>query len=306
MKMSFRAGGSQYRLRVDYGRDHPKMTNALSQILTDVRRYLVGEEPWRLMLRLTALLFLLYPIGHEFQYLLKFAALLLLLFPPLLRQIWIWIAILIYMISVLTQEWYLLNNHEFLIVYWCLVCVLASREQDPAGFMAFNGRIIVGLSFLFAVLWKLFTAEFTNGSFLLNSFLVDERFFGLSSIVTGLSTDVLQNNLGLFEALKIYPVEDATIKFASGGRAKFFSYVFSYWTLLIESLLIVGFLSRRPAFLHRHRHIPLLIFIATTYHFVLLPRFAMILTTMGFAQCPAERVNYRIAYLLLAALIPIL
>jgi len=275
---------------------------------TAIGRLLEGfasERPWRHVLRLTAFLLLLYPIGTAHTALLKTLMLLVLVFPALLESVVIWSLAVVYMLTVLIMDWYLLQNHEFLISYWVLACALACREKARSVFVVLNARLLIGLSFALALVWKCMSGDFLNGDFLLHSFLSDKRFFDLSGFLTGTSLEVLQSNRGLVEALKFYPVPGAVAAISMGPLGGVPARLLTYWTLVLETFLAAAFLLRLPAGLNRHRHIFLLIFIATTYFFLPLHRFAMILSILGFAQCEERAAYYRLAYLLLFVLIPL-
>ena len=49
-------------------------------------------------------------------------------------------------------------------MYWSLACCLSLFCRDPDRLLAWNGRVLIGLTFLFATGWKIMGGEFLDGS----------------------------------------------------------------------------------------------------------------------------------------------
>ncbi|MDP3920949.1 MAG: hypothetical protein Q8R76_09115 [Candidatus Omnitrophota bacterium] len=254
-------------------------------------------------LKLSALLLILYPM-NDLYVVMSVLGIILLVHDDLTKNHWVWLAAALAACYALISNWFSLNNHEFLIAYWCITCWLAASSNDPDKVLSWNARILVGLTFLFAELWKIFGGYFLDGSYLYYVFLAGGRFAGLASFIGDLTRETLAENRAAVDALKTLPVEGVGVALRGSPILKTWAIVFSYWTILIEAIIPIVYLSRRPALLHRYRSIPLLIFIATTYAIVPLHRFALVLNIFGFAQCPQDLAWIRGLHLLLFLLIP--
>jgi hypothetical protein len=199
-----------------------------------------------------------------------------------------------------------MDNNKFLFVYWSLACALAAGadREEAAKLLAWNARLLVGLAFLFATLWKLRAGGYWDGSFLYLRMLTDDRFQNLAGFLGGISVREFYENRGLIEALKHFPAEGLGVTLAHFPRLEIWARLISCWTLAIEALIAAAFLAPgegRP--FRRLRDLFLLAFIATTYGIVPVKGFAFVLNIMGFAQCERAAPDFRPAYLVLFALI---
>ena len=147
----------------------------------------VVARPWRqlsgigsvdLALRLTLLDLLLRPIGvWQIRSVLLVLAGAGLLVPGWLRRPTLWFALAGFTAVRSISDWPLADNHAYLISYWCLAIGLSLIVRDTDGCLAFNGRLLIGLVFAFAVLWKLaLSPDFLDGTFLRVTMLQDPRF----------------------------------------------------------------------------------------------------------------------------------
>lgn len=253
--------------------------------------------------RLTALLLVVFPLDKG-SFVLKAMGIALLICPILLTNPLCWFIITAKIFSYGLMHWFLINNHEFLIIYWCFTCWIATYSKNKAEVLAWNAMIMVGFSFLFAELWKFRTGEFFNGLFLYGTFLNDHRFTKLVTWLSPLPAEFLANNRDIVDTMRNFPTAGLTATLNTHPWLKIFAMVFSYWTLAIEALLPLAYLSKWPKLLHRHRNLLLITFIITTYFFMPLHRFAYILSIFGYASCPKDLKIYRAIHLILFALIP--
>ncbi len=68
----------------------------------------------------------------------------------------------------------------------------ALRSAAPAEFLATNARLLVGLAFAFAVIWRLaLSADFADGSFFRVTLLLDPRFEWLATLAGGIGPEEL-------------------------------------------------------------------------------------------------------------------
>jgi hypothetical protein len=195
------------------------------------------------------------------------------------------------------------DNHAYLLGYWCFAVFLALRAADSAAVLAASGRMLIGLVFAFATLWKLaLSPDFADGSFFRVTLLTDPRFGDLSRLVGDLSAESLA-------AHRAYLTQHADVGQAALAPPPYppalraLATVLTAWTLVVEAFLAVAFLwpgRRGPA---RWRDAALLTFCATTFAVATVEGFGWLLLAIGVAQCPARRTRTRALYLATYALI---
>ncbi|UCC15053.1 MAG: hypothetical protein JSW21_03645, partial [Gammaproteobacteria bacterium] len=120
-----------------------------------------------LALRLTLLDLLLRPVGSWAirPFILGLAAAALLR-PRWLHQPLLWLALAVLAGTRVALDWPLADNHAYLLSYWCLAAALALMAQDAERPLAFNGRLLIGLVFLFACVWKFVVSDnYLDGTF---------------------------------------------------------------------------------------------------------------------------------------------
>jgi hypothetical protein len=100
-------------------------------------------------------------------------------------------------------DWPLPDNHIYLLAYWCLASrpgVACRGCASAAGTRA--ARLLVGLAFLFAVLWKVvLSPDYLDGRFFRVTLMMDDRFAGAVMLMTGLSVEQLKQNRDYLQAL---------------------------------------------------------------------------------------------------------
>ncbi|BAU63526.1 hypothetical protein STA3757_08910 [Stanieria sp. NIES-3757] len=255
-----------------------------------------------LVLRFTALFLLLYGSSTVFLDIpLCILCGLMLLSPTLLTSQVMWVLICGMVWWVNATDWLWIDNHKILITYWCLVCALAVSAKDTDGVLAWNGRILIGLTFLFATTWKILAGEYWDGGFLHYTFLTDDRVAAVATAIGGLSPDALPQNRLLEGLLKQFPEAIGSVTLSTSSRLQTFTLAASYWTLWIEGCIAVAFLVKPLHLFSRFRDWFLILFIATTYFLLPVLGFAYILIIMGFAQSHPKHRAIRVTYIVLFA-----
>ena len=199
-------------------------------------------------------------------------------------------------------DWPLPDNHAYLLGYWLFAIALALGAGGPARTLATSARLLVGLAFAFASVWKLgLSADYLDGRFFRVALLTDPRFEDLARLVGGLSAESLA---GLRELLIQHvdgvPVSGTLVPHEPARLASF-ARGLTLWTALLETAVAAAFLWPRGRGPSRVRDALLLLFCATTYAIATVEGFAWLLLAMGVAQC--ERDATRIAYLGVFALV---
>src|SRR5262249_11774915 len=109
-----------------------------------------------LALRLTLLSLLLAPVGLPWtRPLIALACAAGLLLASLRASAVFWAALVALATWRVASAWPVGDNHAFLLCYWLLAAWLATLARDDDAVLAWNGRKLVGLVFVFATLWKL-------------------------------------------------------------------------------------------------------------------------------------------------------
>jgi len=201
--------------------------------------------------------------------------------------------------------WHTLDNHKYLLTYWCLALGISRLQADSLGAAALNGRLLIGLCFLFAAASKLLSPEYMDGTFFHYTLLTDRRFSGVSDIVGGVTTEAMvANGVAMRDLARPYgAVEHVALN--DGPRIAAMAQVMTWWTVVIEGLIALLFLLPRRLRVGALRDAVLLIFMFTTYPVATVVGFGRVLTVAGLAQTEnrlgIERALYLAAFVLLPA-----
>lgn len=251
-----------------------------------------------LVLQLTALFFLFRGFSGLgiWEVVLEIVCLVMLLSRTMLRWSGGWLLLFFIGVLVLTVDRASIDNHKYLMTYWLLACGLSLRCSDARKLMAWNGGLLLGLTFVFAVFWKIYPGELADNSFFTYTYLTDSRFFPVSQVVGGMTNVQIQQNQEIVRIWENLSVSDVTARLFSTDALTNFAFFTSYWTLFIEGLIALGFALFFWRKLEGFRDYILLIFVCTTYPIAPVDRFGILLTILGFAQCPIDRPKLRLAY----------
>jgi hypothetical protein len=262
-------------------------------------------DPARSAVLLTWVLFLLDPPGHP----VADVPLTILAIVGLTRPRWAWHPTLWWIASLLTavpviDDWFVVDNHAFLRVYWTLAIAVAASLRSPPADFAKGSRRLIGLVFLFATLWKaLLSPDFTDGRYLRFTFMTDSRLAEWSALLGDLPTERQDLNRDLVRDWLASPDAEWDVDFEEPPRLNAIARVSTALILILEFLIAISFLwppGRGPS---RLRDPLLLVFGATTYAVATVEGFGWLLCTMGLAQCDPGRPRVALAYLSLFVLI---
>jgi hypothetical protein len=216
--------------------------------------------------------------------------------PELTRNPWMWILITASSWTVNASNWTWIDNHKYLISYWCLVCAIACRpgasEKRCGTILGWNANLLIAMTFLLATGWKIAGNEYFDGSFLYYTALTDSRLDTISVQLGGMDPAVLSQTRLVMSTLKDFPVMDAAVSLPDSSRLANVMLVMSWWTLAIEGAIAVAFFLK-----WRVRHLLLIVFLASTYFLLPVLGFGYVLAIMGLSSCTGEQKRTRIAYL---------
>jgi len=188
-----------------------------------------------------------------------------------------------------------IDNHQFLIAYWCLAVGVAAQGPDPERVRRISARLLVGFVFLLATTWKLLAPDFVDGSFMRYTLLTDSRFSEVATLVGGIDSQDLAANQDALRVLDDPGAAPAAVPLRSTGRLDGVAMALTWWTLAIEGAVAVLFLApwRR---IGRHRDVALIAFVLTTYAVAPVVGFGWILVCLGLAQREPARRFLPLAY----------
>ena len=258
-------------------------------------------DPLDLAPRLTLALFLYEPslVGEAWipRWSLRGLALLGLLRPPLHRSPWLWGAAAFALAAKTAREGFFQDNHVFLLSYWSLALAIAFAGSEARAVLTRNARLLLGFSFVFAVLWKAWLSpDFISSAYFRFTLLTDARFADATALVAGVpDADLAWNRAVASGQLAEATLRGTGVALRETRAVPPLAAFVTAWTLALESALAVAFLwpaARGPG---RWRNGLLLLFSATTYAIATVPTFGWTLLTLGIAQ--AEGRGLRRAYL---------
>ena len=262
-------------------------------------------EPVTLALRFTLLSMLLRPIGPGLvrPCILGLAAAGLLL-PGLLRHPSLWIALTFLTGLRVFFDWSLADNHAYLLCYWCLAVSIALCSRDPSGCLSLNGRLLIGLAFVFATLWKVgLSPDYLDGRFFRVTMLTDPRFSEFAQLAGGLSLEQFEDLRAFVKQHVDGQALDPSFLPAEPPRFILLAGCMTWWTVAIEGAIALTFLWPVGRGLSKMRDAILLTFCVTTYAVATVAGFGWLLLALGVAQCEPGRRKTQLAYLVVFVLI---
>ncbi len=273
----------------------------LSETLGRLKDYGAGIRPLDISLVMTFILLMVYAenvfyVRPATQVL---AGLGLVFYPWIGRSPWLWLAITAVLAWGHGVFWFSIDNHKYLMNYWTLAVSICLFYRKPSAFLAVNGRLLIGLCFLFATVWKAVTIEFVNGSFF--EYLLiggDVRFEDFSILLTGISPEVLEQNRELLQSVKSNPALTETA-LEVPPRVSVIALLLTWWTLIVEGLIAVLFLWPNPGKTRIVRDLVLGAFIISTYPVASVIGFAWLLVSMGTAQITRRSSVMKLFYIAL-------
>ena len=260
---------------------------------------------FELALRLTLLDLLLRPIGYwetrPFVLTLAFIAFLL---PNQVRNPAIWFALTFFTGLKVILDWPLSDNHAYLLCYWCLAISLSLISGNKEGCLNLNARILIGLAFAFAVLWKLvLSPDYLDGRFFKIIMLTDFRFESFTQLIGALTPEQM-DELRYFisqhvdgQVLEPQEIPELPERFVLAAN------LLTYAALVIEFLVALAFLWPLGRGISKLRDVLLIIFCVTTYAVATVQGFGWLLIAMGVAQSDSDKWKTRIAYVVVYVLI---
>ena len=255
-------------------------------------------RPRDIALCLTAIALLLRPMGPWFvRPAILAVAVLMILSPAMLRSALAWGAIAAMVAIRIADDWPLADNHIYLLGYWALAIALSLRTPGTEAALAFSSRWLIGLAFVFAVLWKtMLSPDFLDGRFFRVTLLTDPRFGDAAQLIGGLSSEQLAANR---KALQLLPAGAELLDPPSidePARLRLLATAATWGIVALEAAVALAMLLPASMVRSSFRHVALLLFCGTTYLFAPVAGFGWLLLAMGVGQLDETQVGLRRAY----------
>lgn len=220
-----------------------------------------------------------------------------LVWPRATRSRVLWLLLFLFSAWPLFWNWPFSDNHDYLRALWCLAILVSLACPDPRRALAWNGRVLIGLTFAFAVLWKaVLSPDFRTGTFFRVSLLTDGRLRNLAVLAGGMSYPALD---AYDDALDAFQYEDRPWRadaLQEGPALGRLAIAATAFTLLVEGSVALCFLWPRARGPSRWRNGALLVFLVATYAFATVRGFGFLLAALGVAQCRRDEPGARFAY----------
>jgi hypothetical protein len=220
-----------------------------------------------------------------------------LIFPRVRHSPAFWFTLTSFLAAGIVNNWFAVDNHKYLLCYWCLALFLCLRSPDGENALALSARRLVGLTFLFAVSWKIASRDFLSGDFFDFAFLFDSRFSSRLAVLGLVEANQIDVNLAALRALTSVDASMTSARLVLTPDLHRLSMLFTGWAIVIEGLVAATFLAPVGWKWSRVRDAFLLVFVTTTYAFAPVTGFGWLLVTMGFIQCERDRRGLRRWYL---------
>jgi hypothetical protein len=271
-------------------------------VLLAIKQSVTGVSHHVVILRLTLVLLILYGATSVFvQVPLRIVCASMLIFPSLVAHSFLWWTVVVILVVGNGRDWYLIDNHKYLITYWAVACALTLEQRDGLAAVRIVARLLVGLVFAFACAWKVIGGGYLDGSFFEFTLLTDSRLQRVAATVSGAPLSEIIAVGEAYRFLGRYAGDGAAMSLPDTGTSlRFLALSLSWLGLFIEFCVAVSHLLPN-ARLRIWRHVTLVAFIALTYFLLPVIAFAFVLTVLGFAQCSDDDNELKMGYLALLA-----
>ena len=264
------------------------------------------KNTFDLSLSVTLCTFLLVPVGNYYiRPIILFISLIGLIFPGHLRNPTLWLSLTILTATRVVLDWPIADNHAYLLCYWCLAIFVALKIGQTSDCLITNSRLMIGLVFFFATLWKLvLSPDYTDGQFFRITMITDPRLEGFTRLVGGLTLEEINSLRNIIEPL-VYNSNSQSTSISIENLAQFnlVATFASYWNILINSIIAVAFLWRMDRGISKYRDLLLILYCVVTYAVATVEGFGWLLIAMGISQCKPDRKTILLLYLVTFILI---
>lgn len=190
-----------------------------------------------------------------------------------------------------SPDWYSIDNHIYLMIYWSFALTLTFYSSSPKTVLNNTASLLIGFCFLFATFWKMITPEYMNGTFF--QYLLiggDARFDSFALFLTNIDVDMINQNKNTFSYIKGMEYRGELETLHIPQSTVLLSTLLTWWTLLLEGLIAISFLVNKTSAIAKFKHYLLFIFILTTYPVAPVITFGLLLVCMGVASTKSNNI----------------
>jgi hypothetical protein len=277
---------------------------AMPNALTSVKRAVSYVESISLVGTVSVLtLFLALVFGFDnavFRIVVQISLLAVLLQPAVLRSPWLWAVIATTGTCALLDDWFVADNHKYLLVYWLWVLTIAQSFPDSAGrdrVLTGNARFFLVFIFLAAVLQKLCSPTYMSGAMFELRLLLDERFRAFAHLM-GVSENLQDQAIMTMTTLKspLLVIDGDQLNLGSSDLVRKLAVTITWYDLVVQIFIGTLFaVGRRMTDILGH--FLLLFFIFTTYIPAPVFGFGWTLAILGFTASKNTFPRISLAYL---------
>ena len=148
--------------------------------------------------------------------------------PKLSRNRWLWLLLFISLSIYAARYWYTIDNHQYLITYWVGACFISTLLKDRIQVLKINAHLLIVLTFIFAVFWKLTSPDFLNGDFMQYHLLTDSRMQYINTALVGMTPEQFLDKRLLLRFLSIVPNLETKVNLNSAPELHSVAVVLSY------------------------------------------------------------------------------
>lgn len=205
--------------------------------------------------------------------------------PALTRDLRYWVVVLVLAVqSPLERAWLALDNHHWLHMYWIAAITVTRLASQPAQALRYSARLLIGLAFLFASAWKLFTPEFITGGFFQFMFSFDARIGDVAAALDLQEAGVTDDNRAALAAWRSPGAGLEPVQMVVGSAIVQLAPLLAWATVLIEGAVAVTFLAPLRQRWRWLRDVTLLVFVVATYPVAPVIGFGKLLLAIGAMQ----------------------
>jgi len=263
----------------------------------------------RNLILLMSLVVLTYPGGGPLQPVVTATALVGILWWGLALQPSYWFVLAgLRLASHVGAGWYLVDNHQYLLTYWCLavgLCLLIGNREEVERLLRQNARLLLGLCFAIATIWKIQAGQYLDGTFFQYSLLAVERFDKVAALLGGSAERVAVNAETIAQLRAVPGPAEAVALEPHLPGVRWLAQGLAIWTIAVEAVIALAFLLPGPRGFRNVGHLAVLIFVSTTYFFAPVFVFASLLLVLGAASLEERSSSWRFPYLVIFTLLPV-
>lgn len=256
-----------------------------------------------LVLKFTLALLVLYGAdGGAVQIVILVLAGGMLVLPGLLMNSHLWWVLLTGVAAHNLQNWYAIDNHKYLIMYWTLACTLwihGGRQRED---LRRTAQALVALVFAFAVFWKVYAGQYVDGSFMRWTLVTDPRLEGITAYLLNTGTPDLGTTREAIRMAGVLGHTDLSVPLETSRSLVRVAFGLSWMGLVVEGIVAVAHFIPGPR-AYQLRHASLMVFILLTYFLLPVRGFAFALAVLGLAQCRTDDSGRVMTYVVMFGLI---